>query len=68
MAATVVALLVWLCYRGADQVASLLGPAGARIMSRLVAFLLLCVGVQIMITGVIGLPELVTTGPVHAKP
>lgn len=67
LAAITVALLVWLCYCGADRVASLLGPAGARIMSRLVAFLLLCVGVQIMITGVIGLAELVTASSFHTK-
>ena len=30
----------------------LLGPAGARVLTRLTAFLLLCIGVQIMLTGV----------------
>jgi multiple antibiotic resistance protein len=29
----------------------LLGPGGARVLSRLVAFLLLCIGVQIIASG-----------------
>ena len=36
----------------------LLGQGGARVMSRLVAFLLLCVGVQIIVTGVIGIADI----------
>jgi multiple antibiotic resistance protein len=51
LAAALVAGLVLLFYRWSDQVLDLLGPAGARVVSRLVAFLLLCVGVQIIITG-----------------
>jgi multiple antibiotic resistance protein len=53
-AALVLALLIWLCFRSADRVTALLGESGARVMSRLVAFLLLCVGVQIVVTGVTG--------------
>ena len=33
------------------KVLALLGASGARVMSRLVAFLLLCVGVQIITSG-----------------
>ncbi|USI74729.1 MarC family protein [Sphingomonas morindae] len=62
LAAGCVAALIWLCYRGADSVVALLGPGGARVMSRLIAFLLLCVGVQIMITGVLGVADLIRTG------
>jgi multiple antibiotic resistance protein len=47
-----VALCVWLLYRSADRVLAFLGTAGARIVSRLVAFLLLCIGVQILVNGV----------------
>ncbi len=52
LAALCIAALVWICYRWSDQVVALLGAGGARVMSRLVAFLLLCVGVQIISTGV----------------
>ena len=50
-AALAIALLVWLCYGWSDQVVALLGHRGARIVSRLTAFILLCVGVQIIATG-----------------
>ncbi len=51
-AAMVVALAVGLCYAAADRVVALLGAAGARVVTRLTAFLLLCIGVQIVLTGV----------------
>ena len=51
LAALLVSGLVWISYRWSDRVLSLLGRSGARVMSRLVAFLLLCVGVQIVSTG-----------------
>ena len=54
MAAAAVAVLVGLCYASADRVVALLGPAGARVVTRLTAFLLLCIGVQIVLTGVQG--------------
>jgi multiple antibiotic resistance protein len=55
LAALCVAATVWLSYSSSDTVMRLLGPSGARVVSRLVAFLLLCVGVQIMLTGLEGL-------------
>lgn len=58
LAAAAIALLIWLCYRWSDTITNLLGQGGARVMARLVAFLLLCVGVQIMVTGVIGVAGL----------
>ena len=51
-AALAIAALVWIGYRYADAVISVLGKGGARVMSRLVAFLLLCIGAQIMVNGV----------------
>lgn len=51
LAAALVAVLVWLCYSASGQVMRLLGPSGARVLSRLVAFLLLCIGVQIIASG-----------------
>lgn len=51
IAAILVALLVGISYRWSGKVLALLGASGARVMSRLVAFLLLCVGVQIVTSG-----------------
>lgn len=51
LAAAVVALMVWVFYSASGRVMRLLGPSGARVLSRLVAFLLLCIGVQIIASG-----------------
>jgi multiple antibiotic resistance protein len=51
-AAIVVALIVWLAYASADHLVSLLGQARARVLTRLTAFLLLCVGTEIALNGV----------------
>ena len=51
-AATALALTIWITYRSADRVARLMGPSGSRTVTRLAAFLLLCIGVQILIAGV----------------
>jgi multiple antibiotic resistance protein len=51
LAAAAVALLVWGLYSASGTVLRLLGPSGARVLSRLVAFLLLCIGVQIIASG-----------------
>jgi multiple antibiotic resistance protein len=50
-AAALVALCVGIFYASADRVVALLGPARARVLTRLSAFLLLCIGVQIFLTG-----------------
>jgi multiple antibiotic resistance protein len=52
LAAGVIAALVWTLYAASDRVLALLGEGGARILGRLAAFLLLCIGVQIVISGV----------------
>jgi multiple antibiotic resistance protein len=57
LAAASIAVMIWLCYRWSDRVTHALGQGGARVMSRLVAFLLLCVGVQIVVTGVVGVAD-----------
>ncbi len=51
-AACAIALLIWISYRYADGVLRLVGNSGARVLTRLVAFLLLCIGTQIVVTGV----------------
>ena len=50
-AAISIALIVGVSYASADRVVALLGHARSRVVTRLAAFLLLCVGVQILITG-----------------
>ncbi len=53
-AAAANAAVIWLAYRFGDRIAHMLGPTGTRTVTRLFAFLLLCIGVQILITGVEG--------------
>ena len=51
-AAISIAALIWVSYRYSDAVFRLLGSGGARVLTRLVAFLLLCIGTQIVVTGI----------------
>jgi multiple antibiotic resistance protein len=53
-AAVVMAGLIWVMYRFADRLAGMVGPSGSRTLTRVTAFLLLCIGVQILIDGVQG--------------
>lgn len=48
-----VSLIIFLTYSHASTVAGWIGAEGTRVVTRLSAFLLLCVGVQIMLTGVV---------------
>jgi multiple antibiotic resistance protein len=50
-AAIAVALTIGFFYASADRVVSLLGQEGSRVVTRMSAFLLLCIGVQICLTG-----------------
>jgi multiple antibiotic resistance protein len=52
LAATCIAFSIWIAYRCSDRMLALIGPGGTRVVSRLVAFLLLCIGAQIIVTGV----------------
>lgn len=52
VAAAVLALIIWIAYHSAERLSLLLGVNGGRVVTRLSAFLLLCIGVQILITGV----------------
>jgi multiple antibiotic resistance protein len=51
-AAAANAALVWLSYGAADRMATALSPTARMVLARLVAFLLLCVGVQILVGGI----------------
>ena len=52
VAAVAVAVLVWLLYSATEQLSRLLGQVASRAITRLSAFFQLCIGVQILITGV----------------
>lgn len=62
LAALVVAATVVVAYSFADRVTSLLGETGARVVSRLAAFLMLCVGTQITLNGI---TDVLTSLPRH---
>jgi len=47
-----VALTVFVCYRFAERVIAMLGRSGTNVVVRLSAFVLLCIGIQIIWTGV----------------
>jgi len=51
----IVVIIVFLCYRYADRLLRRLGDVGTVIVSRLMAFILICIGVQILWNGVSGL-------------
>jgi multiple antibiotic resistance protein len=46
------ALSIYVCYGFADRIARILGPTATIVITRLSAFLLLCIGVQIMWNGI----------------
>jgi multiple antibiotic resistance protein len=52
VAALAVAALVWAIYRYAERLAHPLGERGTRILTRVLSFLLMCVGIQILINGI----------------
>ncbi len=51
-AAVAMTAVIWITYTYADRLTQSMGPAGTRTITRLSAFLLLCIGVQILITGI----------------
>jgi multiple antibiotic resistance protein len=53
--AVIVALTIWICYRSAFRLSSMLGETGRSVFLRLSAFILLCVGVAIFWSGAVGL-------------
>lgn len=54
----IVSLILWLCLRGSGFLIRLLGKSGIEAISRLMGFLLVCMGVQFIINGVL---EIVAT-------
>lgn len=62
VASAAIALLVYLCFAFADRVRRLLGNTGTTILLRLSAFILFCIGVQILWSG---LAEFLAPWKVH---
>jgi multiple antibiotic resistance protein len=60
LAAAVTAAAIYICFAYADRVQKVLGRAGTDIVVRLSAFILFCIGVQILWTGA---SELLSTLP-----
>jgi multiple antibiotic resistance protein len=46
-----IAVTVFVCYRFAGRTIAILGPSGTNVVVRLSAFILLCIGIQILWTG-----------------
>ncbi len=57
-----VSVAIYLCYRYADRVLARLGRTGTNVLMRLSAFILLCIGVQIVWNGLSALMALQRTG------
>ncbi|HET6306964.1 MAG TPA: MarC family protein [Rhodopila sp.] len=51
-AAVAMTAVIWVTYGYAERLGRWMGPTGTRTITRLSAFLLLCIGVQILINGV----------------
>ena len=62
-AAVAIALVIWIAYQWADAIVALLGKSRVQIVSRLASFLLLCVGVQITLNGVLDAVRLAGLAP-----
>jgi multiple antibiotic resistance protein len=54
----VTALVVYICYRNATKLLAMLGPIGTMVIMRMLAFILLCIGIEIMWAGWAALNQL----------
>ena len=61
LGALLLALAIYLLYRYADRMTRLLGATGTQVLLRLSAFILLCIGVQIVWSGVFSLAGTIPT-------
>jgi multiple antibiotic resistance protein len=52
VAAVANAAIIWISYRFADRLTGLIGPTARQVIVRLTAFLLMCIGVQILVTAI----------------
>jgi multiple antibiotic resistance protein len=55
-----IAATIYLCYRFAERTVATLGESGTNVLVRLSAFILLCIGIEILwngVSGLIGMPN-----------
>ena len=52
VAAVANAAIIWIGYRFSDRLTGLMGPTARQVIVRLMAFLLMCIGVQILVTAI----------------
>lgn len=57
-----IGIILWLSLRSSGAIMRLVGKGGIEAISRLMGFLLVCMGVQFIINGV---SEVITTWPGH---
>jgi len=57
-----IAVTIYLCYRFAEETVGALGAQGTNVLVRLSAFLLLCIGIQIIWNGYSGLVQIAGAG------
>lgn len=62
LATALLAVLIYVCYRHSERISRMIGPTGTTIVVRLTAFLLFCIGVQVLWTGIAELLGTVTIG------
>jgi len=62
VAATLICLLIYVLYRSSSRISRAIGLTGTSIVGRLSAFLLFCIGIQVMWTGI---AELVASLPAN---
>ena len=66
LAAIANAAIIWIAYRSSDRVTALMGLTARQVIVRLTAFLLMCIGVQILLSAigdVVGKWRLVANAP-----
>jgi len=59
----VIGVTIFLCYRFSDNLERLLGPSGTSILIRLSAFIVVCIGIQIMFNGLDDFYHYLVTSP-----
>ena len=65
LGAALLALTIWLLFRNAERLTRALGTTGTQVLLRLSAFILLCIGVQIVWSGLFSLLGSVPTYRAH---
>jgi len=58
-----IGVTIFLCYRFSDKLERLLGPSGTSILIRLSAFIVVCIGIQIMFNGLDDFYHYLITSP-----